>query len=62
MYHRGTIKEEIKEVPFDVICTNCGSHDVTVTAYEHFDLGITCNTCGSYLSYGSYNPTTYRGD
>lgn len=59
MYHRGKNKEEIQEVPFDVICTNCGSHNVTVTAFEHWDLGIQCNTCGSYLSYGSYNPTTY---
>lgn len=59
MYYRGEIEEEKREVPFDVICTNCGSHNVTVTAFEHFDLDIKCNSCGSYLSYGSYNPTTY---
>ena len=60
MYHKGKRKEEIKEVPFEVICTNCGSHNVTVTAFEHWDLEIKCNNCGSYLSYGSYNPTTYK--
>lgn len=61
MYYRGKNKEEIKEVPFDVICTNCGSHNVKVTAFEHWDLEIKCNVCGSYLSYGSYNPTEYKG-
>lgn len=61
MYYKGKSKEEIKEVPFDVICTNCGSHNVQVTAYEHLDLGIRCQHCGSYLTYGSYNPTTYMG-
>lgn len=60
MYYRGKTEEEIKEIPFDVICTNCGSHNVTVTAFEHFDLEIKCNICGSYLSYGRYNPTSYR--
>lgn len=30
-----------------------------VTAFEHWDLGITCKNCGSYLEYGSYNPTRY---
>lgn len=62
MYHRGRSSEEVnKEVPFDVICTNCGSHNVTVTAFEHYDLEIKCNRCGSYLSYGSYNPMSYDG-
>lgn len=61
MYYRGRVKEE-KEVPFDIICTNCGSHNVTVTAFEYFDLGIRCNDCGSYLGdYGRYNPTAYEG-
>ena len=61
MYHRGKTMEEMnREVPFDVICNNCGSHNVTVTAFEHWDLEIKCNNCGSYLSYGSYNPTRYE--
>ena len=60
MYHRETNTEEIKEVPFDVICTNCGSHNVDITAFEHFDLEIKCRRCGSYLDYGRYNPTTYN--
>lgn len=60
MYYRGKSKEETREVPFDIICTNCGSHNVTVTAFEYFDLGIKCNNCGSYLGdYGRYNPTAY---
>lgn len=59
MYYKGRSKEE-KEIPFDVICTNCGSHNVTVTAFEYWDLGIKCNSCGSYLSYGRYNPETYE--
>ena len=62
MYHKGKSKEEMnKEVPFDVICTNCGSHDVTVTAFEYYDLEIRCQSCGSYLEYGRYNPTIYEG-
>lgn len=61
MYYRGRNVEEMnREVPFDVICTNCGSHDVNVTAFEHWDLEIKCNSCGSYLTYGRYNPTEYR--
>ena len=60
MYHKGKSKEEINEVPFEVICTNCGSHNVTVTAFGYWDLEIKCNNCGSYLIYGSYNPTTYK--
>lgn len=61
MYYKGKSKEEIKrEVPFEVICTNCGSHDVNVTAFEHWDLEIKCRSCGSRLEYGSYNPTKYE--
>ena len=60
MYYKGRSKEE-KEIPFDVICTNCGSHNVTVTAFEYWDLEIKCNSCGSYLSCGRYNPETYEG-
>lgn len=62
MYYIGNKKDENKEIPFDVICTNCGSHNVTVTAFEHWDLGIKCNSCGSYLSYGRYNPLYYTGE
>ena len=54
MYCRGKSKEEIKDVPFDVVCMNCGSH---VTAFEYCNLEI---KCGSHLSYGRYNPTTYK--
>lgn len=60
MYCRGKSKEEIKDVPFDVVCTNCGSHNVTITAFEHLDLEIKCEKCGSYLTYGRYNPIKYE--
>ena len=61
MYYKGKDKEEeVKEVPFDVVCNNCGSHNVTITAFEHWDLGIKWEKCGSYLSYGRYNTTTYK--
>ena len=60
MYHKGN-KEEAKEIPFEVICTNCGSHNVDVIAFEHWDLEIKCKRCGSYLSCGSYNETKYEG-
>ncbi len=60
MYYKGKDKEEMTiKVPFDVICTNCGSHNVDVTAFEYWNLGITCKNCGSYLEHGSYNPTRY---
>ena len=60
MYYRGRSKEEIKkETPFTVICNNCGSNDVTVTAFEYHDLDIKCNYCGSYLSHGRYNEKEY---
>ena len=60
MYYRGRSKEEVeKETPFTVICNNCGSHDVTVTACEYHDLDIKCNRCGSYLGCGIYNEATY---
>lgn len=61
MYHREKIKEDTIEIPFEVICTNCGSHNVDVIAFEHWDLEIKCRSCGSYLDCGSYNPTKYDG-
>ena len=62
MYYKGRKKEEIKTKPFTVICNNCGSQDVTVTALEYYDLGIKCIDCGAYLNYGSYNEKTYEGE
>ena len=46
--------------PFAIVCRKCGSNDVTVTAYEHFDLEIICNNCGKCVSCGRYH--TLRGD
>ena len=60
MYYKGKNKEEVRVVPFDVTCTNCGSHNVDVTALEYLDLQIKCRSCGSRLEYGSYNPTKYE--
>lgn len=60
MYTRGRKIAEEKPKPFTVICNNCGSHDVTVTAFEYRDLGIKCCNCGAFLNYGSYNEKEYR--
>ena len=62
MYHRGN-KDGIKSVPFEIRCTNCGSHNVEVFAYEYNDLGITCMACGSRLEeIASYNEVAYKGE
>ena len=60
MYTKGRDLNEDKSTPFTVICNDCGSHNVTVTAFEYYDLQIKCNNCGACLSYGSYNENTYR--
>ena len=63
MYYEGRTLEEINAAPFKVICNNCGSHDVTIIAYEYYDLGIKCNRCGAFLGdYGKYNETDYKGE
>lgn len=62
MYHKTNYEKEKKIAPFLVECTNCGSHNVTVTACEYLDLEIKCNRCGSYLDCGRYNETTYKGE
>jgi ribosomal protein S27E len=59
MYHRGDTKQCQTSVPFEIKCTNCGSHNVDVIAFEHWDLEIKCKVCGSYLDVGKYNETTY---
>ena len=40
--------------PFAITCRKCGSNDVVVTAYEHWDLGIKCRNCGFDLNCGRY--------
>lgn len=63
MYYKGRTPEEINPAPFTVICNNCGSHDVTITAYDYKDLGIKCHKCGAFLGdYGKYNETDYEGE
>lgn len=62
MYHKTNYNEEKKSVPFLVECTNCGSHNVDVVAFDHWDLDIKCNKCGSYLNTGRYNETRYKGE
>lgn len=61
MYYKGREPEKIEPKPFTIICNNCGSHNVSVTAYEYHDLGITCHHCGSYLNCGMYNEKEYEG-
>ena len=42
MYHKVEYLSENNFVPFEIRCTNCGSHNVEVFAYEYKDLGIIC--------------------
>lgn len=63
MYYKGKTSEELNSAPFTVVCNNCGSHDVTIVAYDYHDLGIKCNRCGAFLGdYGKYNETDYKGE
>ena len=41
--------------PFAVICRECGSNDITITAFEYLDLEICCNSCGKTVSCGRYH-------
>lgn len=59
MYYRGSVKNKL-EAPFIIQCTNCGSHNVDVLAFDNHDLEIKCKQCGSYLDIGTYNETTYE--
>ena len=59
MYIRGKIKGKVLK-PFEVKCTNCGSHDVNVVAAEWQDLFIVCENCNSSLQCGGYNETRYE--
>lgn len=59
MYRNGEDISKMEEIPFVVMCTNCGSHDVDVIAFEHWDLEIKCRLCGSCLDVGKYNETRY---
>lgn len=61
MYHKVEYLGKNNFVPFEIRCTNCGSHNVEVFAYEYRDLGIICMTCGSRLDdCSTYNETTYK--
>ena len=62
MHYRENENDEDENIPFDVVCTSCGSHNVAVTAFDRWDLGFKCNRCGSYLSCGRYNPLYYKGE
>lgn len=63
MYHKSEYNEEKNNnIPFTIQCTNCGSHNVDVTAFEYWDLEIRCIKCGSWLSVGKYNETKYEGE
>lgn len=60
MYYKGKEIENTKPSPFTVICNNCGSHNVSITAFEYYDLGITCHNCRAHLDCGRYNETNYE--
>ena len=60
MYFRG-IKNAVRETPFEVICTNCGSHNVDVIAFDFRELGFCCKCCNSRLEVALYNETKYGG-
>ena len=59
MYYRGSVKNKL-EAPFIVQCTNCGSHNVDVIAFENNELEFKCKHCGSRLDVGMYNEKTYK--
>ena len=50
---------DTKAKPFTITCNNCGGHNVTVTAYEYYDLGVICHGCKTFLNCGSYNEAKY---
>ena len=56
MYYSG----EKGKIPFEIKCTNCGSHNVDIDSFEDGELCIECNNCGMYLNdTGSYNEANY---
>lgn len=60
IYYKG--RENSIKPPFFIQCSNCGSHNVDIIAFEHWDLEIKCKKCGSYLDVGRYNETSYSGE
>lgn len=40
--------------PFVITCRYCGGGDIRVTPFEYGDLEIKCNSCGTYVSCGTY--------
>ena len=46
--------------PFAITCRKCGSNDIMVIAYEYYDLGIECRSCGYRIDCGAYY--TREGD
>lgn len=56
MYYSG----EVNKIPFEIRCTNCGSHNVDIDSFEDGELCIECNNCKMYLNdTGSYNETKF---
>ena len=47
--------DEANKHPFDIRCRRCDSHNIMVVPYDHNDLGIKCNSCGTFLSCGTYH-------
>lgn len=58
-YRKGKNEKE-KKAPFEIRCTKCGSHNVVVTAFEHYDLEIRCRSCGQSVDdIGRYTEMNY---
>ena len=54
-------KEKLRgRAPFAIQCTNCESHDVTITAIAYSKLSIICSHCGSRLDHYQYNEMDYE--
>lgn len=51
---------ETRNVPFKVECSNCGSHNVEVAAFDYLDLSFHCKNCSSYINIGYYNELEYN--
>ena len=59
-YYEGRKPEETKKTPFMIVCNDCGSHDVTVNAFDYATLEIRCDDCGELLCCGTYNEERWR--
>lgn len=45
----------VVENNFEIICKNCGSHDVSISSYDLGYISLECNDCGNLCECGYYN-------